>query len=78
MQTPSRKRGKGTWHLIEPCSRGKKHGCTYPGPSVVMMGFKPSFFLFLFSAELPLADAACDAAATGSLVCCAPFILHEW
>jgi hypothetical protein len=63
---------------------GQKAGCTYPGPSVVMIGFRPSFFLFLFIAELPLADAAGDAVAlcggfcaNVSFVCCAPFIVRE-
>jgi hypothetical protein len=48
-----------------------------------MIGFKPSFFLFLLSAELPFADAAaafaaCDGfCATVSFVCCAPFILRK-
>lgn len=49
---------------------------------MVMIGFKPSFFLFLFNAELPLADAAAADAPCGSccaalsLAYCAPFILR--
>ena len=49
-----------------------------------MIGFRPSFFLFLFIAELPLADAAGDAVAlcggfcaNVSFVYCAPFIVRE-
>jgi hypothetical protein len=49
-----------------------------------MIGFKPSFFLFLFSAELPLADAPCDVdepcdgfCAIASFVFCAPFIMRK-
>lgn len=40
--------------------------CTYPGDSVVMMGFSPSFFRFLFIAELPFEFAAGDAPAAGA------------
>ncbi len=60
-----------------------KAQCTYPGPSVVMMGFKPSFFLFLFIVELPLADAAgavapCAGCCAGaSLLCTAPVIVRK-
>jgi hypothetical protein len=49
-----------------------------------MIGLRPSFFLFLFIAELPLADAAGDAVAlcggfcaNVSFVYCAPFIVRE-
>jgi hypothetical protein len=47
-----------------------------------MIGFKPSFFLFLFIAELPFAGAADAVAPCGgfsanvSFVCCAPFIVR--
>lgn len=50
---------------------------------MVMIGFSPSFFLFLFIAELPLAAAAGGVAPCGgfcanvSFVCCAPFIVRE-
>lgn len=52
---------------------------------MVMMGFRPSFFLFLFIVELllPFADAAGAVAPCGgfcasvSLGCCAPFIVRE-
>lgn len=40
--------------------------CTYPGDSVVMMGFSPSFFRFLFIAELPFEFTAGDAPAAGA------------
>lgn len=51
----------------------------------MMMGFRPSFFLFLFIVELllPFADAAGAVAPCGgfcasvSLVCCAPFIVRR-
>jgi hypothetical protein len=62
-------------------ARGGEARCTYPGPSVVMMGFRPSFFRFLFSVELPFcADAPVPAAgfcpAEASFACCEPFILR--
>ena len=51
---------------------------------MVMMGFKPSFFLFLFIVELPFADAAGAVAPCGgcccasvSLVCSAPVMVRE-
>ena len=50
---------------------------------MVMIGFKPSFFLFLFIAEFPLAaaagvDAPCaDFCAKVSFACCDPFIVRE-
>jgi hypothetical protein len=50
----------------------KKH-CTYPGPSVVMIGFKPSFFRFLFRVVPFELDAAALCAAA-SFACCVPFI----
>jgi hypothetical protein len=84
---PSRKQGKETQGINRSLQQAKVRDarCTYPaGPSVVMMGFRPSFFLFLFIAELPLADAAGDGAPGGgfcatdvSLVCCAPFIVRK-
>lgn len=50
---------------------------------MVMIGFKPSFFLFLFIAEFPLAaaagvDAPCgDFCANVSFACCDPFIVRK-
>lgn len=48
----------------------------------MMIGFRPSFFRFLFIAELPLAEVAGDVVAPCggfcadvSFVCCAPFIV---
>ena len=50
-----------------------------------MMGFRPSFFLFLLRVELPLAAAAegeaiCDdfCAAPTSFACCEPFMVAMW
>ncbi|KAK0749161.1 hypothetical protein B0T18DRAFT_98807 [Schizothecium vesticola] len=56
--------------------------CTYPGDSVVMMGFSPSFFRFLFIAELPFEADAPAAAAGGcagaSFALFKPFMLAMW
>jgi len=56
--------------------------CTYPGDSVVMIGFSPSFFRFLFIAELPFEADAPAAAAGGcagaSFALFEPFMLAMW
>jgi hypothetical protein len=52
--------------------------CTYPGPSVVIMGFRPSFFRF-FAAEFPLDEAAGEAGPCAGESFCDPFmvLIHE-
>jgi len=58
-----------------------KPRCTYPGPSVVMMGFSPSFFRFLLMLEFPFVAVApivmAGFCAAASLVCCEPFIVQN-
>jgi hypothetical protein len=74
---------KETNHGAQAGQTGREgEKCTYPGDSVVIMGFSPSFFRFLFIAELPFEPDAPAAAAGGcagaSFALFAPFMLAMW
>ena len=60
----TRRQEKQCIGLLAMQTRREADKCTYPGDSVVMMGFNPSFFRFLFIAELPF-EAVALAGATG-------------
>lgn len=66
--TTGRTTRKPTTGLVAGQTGTEEGKCTYPGDSVVMMGFSPSFFRFLFIAELPFEFEA-DAPAAGAGGC---------